>query len=156
MFFQGVEVSNESSMEATLIPDNTTARAVIEKAEWKQDFNDPSIWKLSIQWSILEGEFKDYKVFQNLKIEDSDPSKRQKAMKMLGAIASNSNGGALLNIQARPTDQDFQRCLVGGVMYIKIMQWEMNGNSGNWVAAVSNQAPNYAPQNSIPSDDVPF
>lgn len=56
---------NSNSFE--VIPDNTKALAVITNAEWRPatEFNNKHI---SLTWDIVEGEFKNRKVFQKINI----------------------------------------------------------------------------------------
>lgn len=149
------------------IPDNTKALAVITNAEWREA-NEFNAKHISLTWDIVEDEFKGRKVFQKIKLLESDKAKALKAQKMLIAIDANCKG-AIAQAGVEPTQQGLQS-LLHSPMYIMIKEYEMNGNKGNWVVAVSERnskkgqqvtqqsAP--AAQNQEPSvnfdEDIPF
>ena len=118
------------------IPDNTTALAYIKDVGWKEYEGESYI---NIQWQLLKPEeFKNKSVFQKVKLNDSDKIKAERALKMLAAIDHNA-GGKLAKINGDPTDMDLMSALGKAVMVIKIKTWEMNGNTGNWICAVSSK-----------------
>ena len=116
------------------IPDNTKALAIISSAEWR-DANEFNGRHISLTWDIVEGEFKGRKVFQKIKLFETDKTKALKAQKMLIAIDANCKG-AIVAAGVEPTQQGLQS-LLHSPMYIMIKEYEMNGSKGNWVAAVS-------------------
>ena len=116
------------------IPDNTKALAIISSAEWR-DANEYNGRHISLTWDIVEGEFKGRKVFQKIKLFETDKTKALKAQKMLIAIDANCKG-AIVAAGVEPTQQGLQS-LLHSPMYILIKEYEMNGSKGNWVAAVS-------------------
>jgi hypothetical protein len=72
-----------------------TYRAMIEKTEWTKDKNDqngPDHLKLTI--TILDGEFKNRKIWKKLKLKSSDESDRKRANGVLAQLldAINLNG----------------------------------------------------------------
>ncbi|QXO10369.1 hypothetical protein [Proteus phage vB_PmiM_ZX7] len=117
-----------------VIPDNTKALAVITNAEWREA-NEYNAKHISLTWDIVEGEFKGRKVFQKIKLFESDKDKVIKAQKMLIAIDANCKG-AIAQAGVEPTAQGLAS-LLHSPMYIMIKEYEMNGNRGNWICAVS-------------------
>lgn len=149
-----------------VIPDNTKALAVITNAEWREA-NEYNAKHISLTWDIVEGEFKGRKVFQKIKLFESDKDKVIKAQKMLIAIDANCKG-AIAQAGVEPTVQGLAS-LLHSPMYIMIKEYEMNGNKGNWVCAVSErkrgeqqsqQQPNSPVTDQEPpvdfDDDIPF
>lgn len=149
-----------------VIPDNTKALAVITNAEWREA-NEYNAKHVSLTWDIVEGEFKGRKVFQKIKLFESDKDKVIKAQKMLIAIDANCKG-AIAQAGVEPTVQGLAS-LLHSPMYIMIKEYEMNGNKGNWVCAVSERkrgAKQAQKQPSAPvagqeppmdfDDDIPF
>lgn len=124
----------ESGNGFELIPDNTKALAIISNAEWR-DANEHNERHINLTWDIVEGEFKGKKVFQKVKLFESDKSKQLKAQKMLIAIDANCKG-VIASAGVEPTIQGLQS-LLHSPMFIHIKTWEMGDNKGNWVAAVS-------------------
>jgi len=120
------------------IPKGTQLLAVIEGASWD---SYEGINTIKITWQVLQPQtFAKRKVFQKIKVEDQDPDKRKRQMTMLAAIATNAGGG-LLSVEGKPTDADLGKHLLGKQMLIKVDIWEINGNTGNWICAVSPKSP---------------
>lgn len=155
---------NSNSFET--IPDNTKALAVITNAEWREG-NEYNNKYISLTWDIVEGEFKGRKVFQKIKLFASDKDKVIKAQKMLIAIDANCKG-AIAQAGVEPTVQGLSS-LLHSPMYIMIKEYEMNGNKGNWVCAVSERKRGAQQEQQQPSapvtgqeppmdfdDDIPF
>lgn len=117
-----------------VIPDNTKALAIISAAEWREA-NEFNAKHISLTWEIVEGEFKGRKVFQKIKLFESDKAKALKAQKMLIAIDANCRG-AIVAAGVEPTQQGLQS-LLHSPMYIMIKVYEINGDKGNWIVAVS-------------------
>ena len=133
------------------IPNNTGCIAAIEEAKWDWYESDRFI---VLRWKVLKPEqYKNRVIFHKLKVfgtsNDKDPqAAADKAKRMLAAIDTNA-GGKLMQLQAEPSDQDLMSALVGKMMAIKVMVWEIdkdrNGNTippsdrkrGNWISAVS-------------------
>jgi len=115
------------------IPDNTTAQAYIKDVTWKEYEGEEYI---HIQWSILKpADIKGRVVFQKLKVNESDPDRRKRAINMLMAI--DFNAGGKLPKNKNPDNSDLAKCLSKAMMVIKVKKWEMEGREGNWIAAVS-------------------
>jgi len=115
------------------IPDDTSAIAYIKDVGWSEYEGD---YYINIQWSVLKPvEFKNRVVFQKIRVNDSDKAKQEKAIRMLMAI--DFNAGGTLPKDRDPTDSDLAQHLSKKMMGIKIKTWEMNGNKGNWICAVS-------------------
>ena len=121
------------------IPANTQLKAFAEEAKWEEHNGER---KIKIKWDVIDGEFKGRKVFQNIKVCDSDAKKRDKAIKMLSAIDTNSGGG-LMRTGQEPTDMDLQINLCNKPMAILVHIWKITDDQtgevkeGNWVGAVS-------------------
>ncbi len=142
------------------IPDNTKALAIISAAEWREA-NEYGAKHISLTWEIVEGEFKGRKVFQKIKLFETDKAKALKAQKMLIAIDANCKG-AIVKAGVEPTQQGLQS-LLHSPMYIMIKEYEMNGNKGNWICAVSARTATPTPTPTEPvlntadsPDEMPF
>lgn len=142
------------------IPNNTQVKAAIDEAKWDSYEDDEYI---SLRWTVLApAEFKNRKIFQKVRVKDSDSKKADKAKRMLGAIAANAGGG-LLKIAREPSDSDLQKHLLMKPMALTLMVWEIeqqDGTSkrGNWVQQVAPanapaQPANPAPRNTAPALD---
>ena len=122
----------QTSMEP--IPAKTQVKAACDEAKWDTYDGDEYI---SLRWNILApAEYKGRKVFQKVRVKESDAKKADKAKKMLGAIAVNAGGG-LLKLQSEPTDQDLQKHLLNKPMALLLAVWEIDDKKGNWISAVS-------------------
>lgn len=149
------------------IPANTGCIAAIKQANWAEYQGDRYI---NIQWQVLKPEqYKNRVIFQKVRVLDDDPSKADRAKRMLAAIDTNA-GGRLLKLQSEPTDHDLASALTGKIQAIKLQVWEMNVDgqerSGNWVSAVApskgaptqqqETAPAPMPQMDDDLDSIPF
>lgn len=133
------------------IPANTGCIAAIEEAKWDSYEEDRYI---SLKWRVAQPqEYANRVIFHKVKVlgtsRDKDPkATADKAKRMLAAIDSNS-GGKLMKIQGEPADQDLMTALMGKMMAIKVMVWEMEiqgeKKSGNWISAVSPAKGNVQP-----------
>ncbi|MFA7166292.1 MAG: hypothetical protein WC124_10715 [Desulfoplanes sp.] len=144
-----------------LIPDNTDALAAIDEIGWKEYDGQRYI---NARWSIMApDEIKGRKVFQKIRVLEPDSVKSDKARRMLAAIDGNA-GGHLMQSNEEPTDMALMQYLANKPMVIKIMVWEIEGKSGNWISAVSPRkqkplepAPQPAQQPTMQEmDDCPF
>lgn len=154
------------------IPKGTVVRVIAEEVKWKQFNADPEF--VEIKWSIVDGEYKNRKIFQKIRTQDNDPQKAAKANKMLGAINFNAKGG-LENLTHKPTDAELTNALTFKPMFLKLDVWtvkeDMSGNSlpehewkhGNHVTSVSSQGATTAaapkapvPAANVTDDDLPF
>ena len=151
-----------------VIPDNTSVTAIIEDAKWDEYEGDRFI---KLTWQIIAGEYKGQKIFHKVKVEDTDPKKRDRQIKMLIAIDANA-GGKLAQLGREPTDDDLVMHLSNKPMAIVLMIWDMNGKTGNWVSKVGpvsgKAAPAQTPAQTAPApktkapseddfdDDIPF
>lgn len=97
---------------------------------------------ISLRWNVLQPkEFANRKIFQKLRVFDTDAKKSDKAKRMLAAIDTNA-GGKLLSSGEAPTDESLTRCLVNKPMLGLLQVWEIEQDDGtkkrgNWVSAVS-------------------
>jgi len=120
------------------IPKNTSVLAAPDEAKWDEYNGDRFI---SIRWAIMAPtEYKNRKIFQKIRVEDSEPKKQEKAKRMLAAIDANA-GGKLMAAGEEPTDKSLTVALCNKPMVLKLQVWEMEINgeerSGNWISAVS-------------------
>lgn len=146
-----------ASMEP--MPDNTELLAMIDEAKWDSYEGDSYI---SLRWSVMAPEeYKNRKVFQKVRVFETDSAKADKAKRMLGAIDKNA-GGKLAASGAEPTDESMTGALCHKPMMVKVRVWEMNDKSGNFISSVAPRTAGVAatPVQSAPtagsSDDIPF
>jgi hypothetical protein len=153
----------ESTTNIEPIPDGTQVKAMIDEAKWDEYQGDEYI---SLRWSVLlPAEFKGRKIFQKVRVKDSDSKKSDKAKKMLAAIAVNAGGGLLKCADIK--DQDLQKHLLSKPMALMLKTYSIekadgSGTStGNWVNAVAplkkkEPEPVKEPEPSIDDDDIGF
>lgn len=123
----------ESNSGIALIPENTTCLAMITEANIAEYQGDEYI---NLAWTVNKPDaYKNRKVFQKVRIFDAETKKRDKALNMLAAIDKNA-GGKLSKSDSAPTNETLLH-LMQKPMLIKVMIWEINDKTGNWVAAVS-------------------
>ena len=116
------------------IPDNTTCLAMIDEAGLAEYQGDEYI---SLRWLINEpAAYKGRKIFQKVRVFDVDSKKADKAKKMLMAIDANC-GGKLAQSDESPNDTAMAKALLHKPMLIKVMVWDLEGRTGNWVASVA-------------------
>lgn len=160
------------------IPHGTTVLAAPLECKWitPKDPGEPEL--INIQWVVLgPAAYKNRRVFQKVRVYDTDPKKADKAKRMLAAIDSNA-GGKLLAAGKEPTDATLTQCLVNKPMMLKLGVWEIEDKTGNWVQAVAPKngamaapsaddvalsggasaapAPAAAPAAATPGDDIPW
>lgn len=143
MSFWNIDKPTDGNFETgggdmTPIPKNTSVLAAPDEAKWDEYEGDRFI---SIRWAIMApAEYKNRKIFQKIRVEDSDPKKQEKAKRMLAAIDANA-GGKLMAAGEEPTDKSLTVALCNKPMVLKLQVWEMEINgeerSGNWISAVS-------------------
>lgn len=118
------------------IPDGTQVLAVIDEAKW-DTYNNESY--ISLRWSVAKPqEYANRKIFQKIKVQDSEPAKRDKALLMLAAIDTNA-GGKLQAAGVQPDTQALAAALMNRPMVLKLGVWELDdkSKSGNWVSKVA-------------------
>lgn len=122
------------------IPEDTSVLATAEEAKNSEYQGDEY---LNIKWRVAKpAEYANRVIFQKVRVYDKDPSKADKAKKMLGAIAANAGGGLFTAMEqrkeAKPSDQSLAQ-LCNRPMVLKLGIWELEDKSknGNWVKAVS-------------------
>lgn len=153
------------------IPNDTTCVAIIDEAKWDKDQLGNRL--ISLRWSVVApDDYKNRKVFHKLWVDDDKPDhkdpakKRDKDKRLLAAIDFNA-GGKLVASGRAPTNDALGMALMNKPMSIKVMLWEYNGKSGNWVSAVGPRggktaapapAPKPAPKPAVEDDeyDAPF
>lgn len=124
--------------DMTPIPAKTQVKAAIDEAKWDSYDGDEYI---SLRWTVLApADYKNRKIFQKVRV--NDPTKGEKAKKMLGAIAVNAGGG-LLKTTGQPTDSDLQKHLLNKPMALLLQVWKIKPEdgsdemTGNWISSVS-------------------
>ena len=113
------------------IPDETNVIAALDSLQW--EMKDGDEW-IKGRWCVLDGTYKNRKITHNIKVLDADTKRSDKALKMLAAI--DANAGGVLSKTERPSDSGLSG-LTGKPMLLKLRVWEIDGNCGNWVCAVS-------------------
>ncbi len=138
-FNQSEPVTGSIDNEIPPIPKGTEVLAFVEDGKIDEYQGEE---KVKLTWVVLEpAEYKNRKVFQNIKVFDQDAGKAEKAKKMLATIDFNA-GGKLVASGQVPNDMLLMSSLSNKPMMLKLEVWDMNGNTGNWVSAV---APKGAP-----------
>jgi hypothetical protein len=133
------------------------------KRQFKDDFKtkQPLPESIGINWTVLAPpEYKNRKIFQDIKVNSKDPVKEEKAKRMLAAIDANA-GGKLAEAGEYPTDSALATALVNKPMLLKLTVWvsEDKSASGNWVMAVSPRNKEAAAVETPATDfddDIPF
>jgi hypothetical protein len=147
----------ESGGGIALIPENTTCLAMITEANIANYEGNEYI---NLAWTVNKPDaYKNRKVFQKVRIFDAETKKRDKALNMLAAIDKNA-GGKLSKSDSAPTNETLLH-LMQKPMLIKVMVWEINDKTGNWIAAVSPRSVEEPVQVAqaqveIIDDDIPF
>lgn len=150
---------SNTSMEP--MPDNTELLAMIDEAKWDEYEGDQYI---SLRWSVMAPEeYKNRKVFQKVRVFETDSAKSDKAKRMLGAIDKNA-GGKLAASGAAPTDESMTGALCHKPMMVKVRVWEINDKKGNFISSVAPRgagAPHASAQPAAApaqgaDDDIPF
>jgi hypothetical protein len=152
------------------IPNDTTCVAIVDEAKWDKDQAGNRL--ISLRWSVLApDDYKNRKVFHKLWVQDDKPEhkdpakKRDKDKRLLAAIDFNA-GGKLMASGKAPTDDALGMALMNKPMSIKVMLWEIDGKTGNWISAVGprggkSATPTPAPKpvpirTVVEDDDAPF
>jgi len=116
------------------IPDDTTCLALIDEAGIAEYEGTEYV---NLRWTIAEPiAYKGRKIFQKIRIYDADPKKADKAKEMLLNIDANC-GGKLAESEEAPNDKSMAKALLNKLMLVKVLVWELNGKSGNWIASVA-------------------
>lgn len=120
------------------IPDGTQVLAIAEECK-NDEYNHVAF--ISVKWRVSKpAEYANRVIFQ--KIQINDPSRADKAKRMLAAIASNTGGGLFTAMEQRgessPSDTSLAQ-ICNRPMVLKLGVWELDdkSKSGNWVQAVS-------------------
>lgn len=172
-FFQlsdGAQLDNTGEFELAgniaVIPDNTQVKAFIDEAKWDEYEGDRYV---NIRWNIVDQEYNGRKIYQKVRVCDTDSKKRDKAIRMLAAIDTNC-GGNLMRLGVEPDDMQLSINLTNKPMLILLKVWEIKNDvtgvvekDGNWVCAVAPankpqaQQAQAAQQQSQPNvDDIGF
>lgn len=113
------------------VPDGTVVTMAAKKAEWDDYEGDEYI---NIQWSVIDGPYKNKVIFHKLRILDLEAKKKARALRMLAVIDANASG-RLIKLTEKPTDYDLMS-ICDHPMEGRLRIWEMNDKTGNWVEAV--------------------
>lgn len=124
------------------IPAGTQVLMAAEQASW-DTIKDSDEQFVSIRWTVLQPEqYKNRKIFQKVRVNYSEPGKRDKAKRMLAAIDANA-GGSLIKSSDMPSDADLARALFNRPMIGLVQVWKLKDaqtgeeKTGNFIAAVS-------------------
>lgn len=136
------------------MPKDTQVKALADEAKWDEYQGERYI---SIRWNVLAPkQFANRKIFQKLKVEQSDVKKRDKAIQMLAAIDANC-GGKLMAAGVEPTNDSMQKNILMKPMVLLLDVWDIDGKKGNWIKAVSGstgkQEPAVAPVQTKADDE---
>lgn len=120
------------------IPAGSILLCVITEAKWDEYQGERLI---SLRWDVVGKDYTNRVIFQKLKVFESDPKKRDKAIMMLMAIDANT-GGHLSKLNGEPSDQDLTK-LCGRKIGVMVDVWKIKDSetgeekSGNWIKMVS-------------------
>jgi len=158
-----IDLNNASEKEATVqpeiepIPNKTNVRAIMEEA--KRDANAQAHENdlyISVKWDVLEPDaYKGRKVFQKLRIWDSNEQKAARHQKMLLAMDAQANGEIrkkALEDGEMPGDLELAS-LQGKIMVIKLGRWDIDDKKGNYVMSICN--PNINVKGPLEGDEIP-
>lgn len=134
------EYVNDNSFP--VIPHDTRASAIIDKAEWevKKNFKNLEAEEncISLRFDIEAGEFKGQKIFKKFFIESDNDEQARKDYSMFMNVDANA-GGKIRAMRRKPSDEDLARCLINKSMIIVI--GKMDGKDGkkdmNYLMGVS-------------------
>jgi hypothetical protein len=145
-FFGNIQAPADGNfdMSVEVIPAKTVLKAVIEESKWDTYTPEPTNTDphpatqtfIKNTWSIIEGDYQNRKVFQKLHVRDENTGKAQRALQMLAAIDANA-GGKIMAAGTMPDDMMLSMSLSNVPMNITVDVWEIGGNSGNYIIAVS-------------------
>lgn len=128
------------SVDLAPIPEDTSVLATAEEAKNSEYQGDEY---LNIKWRVAKpAEYANRVIFQKVRVYDKDPSKADKAKRMLAAIAANAGGGLFSTMEQRgeerPSDMSLAQ-ICNRPMVLKLGIWELEdkSKSGNWVKAVA-------------------
>jgi hypothetical protein len=113
------------------IPNGTMALAMLEKCEKKSfTYDGEQVVFFNVDWKLLNSPFKGFSVRQKIDIyaEKAAKADRAKEMFMLLFKLCNVNPTA-----SGPTENELFQ-LQHKVCGLRIMEWDLNGKQGNWVA----------------------
>lgn len=157
--------------EIAPIPKNTNVLAAITESKIDEYQGERYI---NNAWTILQpAEYKNRKIFQKIRVFDTDSAKKDKAIRMLAAIDANC-GGKLVKSGKEPTDQLLTQALINRPMVCNLQVWEIYENqkeveeaakkgisiekigekSGNWIKAVAPRK-QAAQEEAKPAEKVP-
>ena len=132
----------------TIIPDGTTASAMIKAFEIKQ-FGEEAFYQIT--WKIVSDQFKNQEVRQKLNTFDVKPEKAQRALNMMMLIYKLFDHKPTHN--NAPTNDDLKP-LTGKVAVIKIQEWALNGKEGNFVSEVHKLNAEFKPEIGVKLEKV--
>lgn len=120
-----------------LIPKGQVVKAAITSLKWDQYQDNPEV--LALEWVIAKpDQYRNRKLFQKIKLNDPDSSKRDTAVRMFSAIYANA-GGDISKFTSKPTEQQMIGDLANKFMLLELGIWELDdkSKSGNFVSRVS-------------------
>jgi hypothetical protein len=155
------------------IPKGTVVKVIAEQVKWDSYGDKPEY--ISVTWVVqAPAEYKNRKIFQKILVDDADPAKSDKAIRMLGAILHNAGSNFEALGEGKPSSDKLNSIITFKPMFLKLEVWKIEkdefGNplaadqikQGNWVQAVSNNAPQQTaattqrPVQNLDDDSLPF
>ena len=116
------------------LPDNTILVACITSSKTVYDDKE-SEEIIELKWLVIEGEHAKRKLYQKIRINNTDPDKAGRANKMMMAIDFNC-GKHLSRLGRYPTNDEMGAALIDKPMKIVTGVWEQGDKKGNWIKAV--------------------
>ncbi len=113
-----------------VIPNDTNALAIIENVCLKKWQDNPEY--VSVEWVLIDGEFKNRHIWQSLRIDDEDEAKANRARNTLLKIYEIA-GAKKPN--DRPSNMELFP-LIGKQAGIKILEYKINDKHDNFIGAV--------------------
>lgn len=134
------------------IPKGTVVKVIAEQVKWDHYGDKPEY--ISVTWTVqAPAEYKNRKIFQKILVDDADPAKSDKAIRMLGAILHNAGSSFDALGGEKPTSDKLNSIITFKPMFLKLEVWKIDKDEfnnplpadqikqGNWVQAVSKAAP---------------
>lgn len=121
------------------IPDDTECHAYISEVEWKQPPATASMQDecIGVEWTIATGDFKNRKIFQNLRVKSDDEKIHDKGMLVLATLYSIA-GKDVTKIEKEPSDADLNKILLNQKAGLKIglMKDKKDGTQRNYIKSI--------------------
>lgn len=112
----------------TIIPDGTTAPALIKSVELEEFDDGTHIYKATL--SLQDGDYKGQNVFMNMKCFDKNPKKRDRAVNQLLRLYKLCHKKPEHSLA--PKNEELM-ILRDNIIGIEVGQWDMDGKQGNFI-----------------------